>query len=188
MNIFILNEDPVLAANDHCDKHVVKMILESAQMLSTAHWIGWKNILSKEFEIENMKSKQLKAWLREKVPNDLQPVYAMTHVNHPCTIWARETKENYLWLCRHAKALCEEYTRRYSRRHKSENIIDWLSESLPPHLVQCELGLTTFAQAMPDIYKHERAIEAYRAYYINEKSHIAKWRYSYTPDWFLKSL
>jgi len=188
MNIFILNEDPVLAAKDHCDKHVVKMILESAQMLSSAHWIGWKEKLLMNDVANGMKQRQIKQLLKENVPQNKQPAYSMTHVNHPCTVWARETKTNYLWLCSHSKALCEEYTRRYGRRHKSEDVIDWLTKNIPPHLESCEKGQTPFAQAMPDEHKDENPVTAYRNYYVEEKMKIAKWNHSHTPGWFLERL
>lgn len=181
MNIFILDEDPDVAARHHCDKHVVKMILESAQMLSTAHWMGWAQILQL---LDSMKQKQIKEALRKSVERSLQPVYSMTHVNHPCTIWTRETRKNYEWLCIHAKSLCEEYTRRYGKRHKSEDVIDWLCENVPPHLQNCDKPLTPFAQAMPDIYKADSAVVAYQSYYIGEKMRFAKWRHSHTPSWF----
>lgn len=185
MNIFILDEDPDIAARHHCDKHVVKMILESAQMLSSSHWMGWSQVLSSPADL---KQKQTKSWLLENVPYDLQPAYSMTHVNHPCTIWARETRKNYEWLCVHAKSLCEEYTRRYGKRHKSEDVIDWLIENTPPHLHNCTRELTAFAQAMPDIYKNESAVIAYRSYYVGEKMSFAKWNHSETPQWFLEAM
>jgi hypothetical protein len=94
MNIFILDKDPVVAAQMQCDKHVVKMILESAQMLSTAmDSIG------------------------------LEPPYRPTHKNHPCNVWARKSLENYQWLWRHADALGDEYTRRYGKIHKTHGIL-----------------------------------------------------------------
>ena len=182
MNIFILSEDPIQAAESQCDKHVVKMILESAQMLSTAHWLGWSIM----FHLPtNMKQKEKKRFLRENVSPDLQPSYSMTHVNHPCTIWARETKRNYLWLCMHAKALCNEYTKRYGKRHKSEDVIDWLCIHIPPHLINCKNDLTPFAQAMPNQYKDDSPVVAYRKYYIEEKAAIAKWKYTQAPAWFV---
>ena len=70
MNIFYLDKNPDLSAQLHCDKHVVKMILEYAQMLSTAH----------------------------RVLDNSQDVYKIAHKNHPCTIWVRENKSNYKWL------------------------------------------------------------------------------------------
>ena len=152
LNIFAVDSDPVVAAQSLCDAHVVKMILESAQMLCAAH------------------------------PAGVAP-YKPTHMKHPCTIWTRTSRENYDWLCRHAKALCEEYTYRYGKRHKSEDVIDWCianSSEIPNG------SLTPHPQAMPDQYKRPHFTDAYKAYYIGEKSHIAKWRRRDRPAWYAK--
>ena len=102
MNIFILDKDPKTAAKNHCDKHVVKMILVTAQMLCTAHW-----------------------------ETGGQAPYRATHKNHPCTKWARENSTNYLWLCKLGMELCYEYTSRYGRRHKTQQHIEWLFKNIP---------------------------------------------------------
>ncbi|HAW80963.1 MAG TPA: hypothetical protein DCX27_15355, partial [Balneola sp.] len=94
MNIFVLDKNPNEAARQACDKHVVKMILESAQMLCSVH------------------------------PEGTAP-YKRSFYNHPCTKWVRETDKNYDWLVDHALALCSEYTKRYGKTHKSEEIIQW---------------------------------------------------------------
>jgi hypothetical protein len=133
MNIFALHIDPKTCASLHADKHVVKMILETAQMLCAAHEIGYAP-------------------------------YKRTHYNHPCTQWARKTTANYDWLCRLGLALCDEYTRRYGRRHKSQDVIEWCEECIPDAVPLGEL--TPFAQAMPDEFKHvDDPIQAYKAYY-----------------------
>ena len=154
MNIFILDEDPVVAAQMACDSHVVKMTLESAQLLSAI------------------------------LPEFMAP-YKRTHYNHPCTKWARQTLGNYQWLCAHAKALAKEYTYRYDRRHKCEDIIDYCTSK--QHLAGLtHLNVTPFAQAMPDQYKREDAVLAYRLYYIFEKPGFARWRNGRpAPDWWL---
>ena len=152
MNIFAVDQDPKISAQQLCDKHVVKMILESAQMLCAVYDNG-------------------------KAP------YKRAFYNHPCTIWARESQENYEWLLDHATAMCEEYTKRYGKIHKSQAIILWCfmhykSLSLP------KTGLTPFAQAMPEQYKNNCGVTAYRAYYNGEKSGFATWKKRKTPDWF----
>ena len=139
MNIFVLDENPSLAAKYHCDKHVVKMILESAQMLSTI--------------------------------NPSPSSYKPTHKNHPCTLWAAASFNNYQWLYRLALALGDEYTYRYGKVHKSIGVI--LSLPNPKHLPNTPR--TPFALAMPDQYKSACAIESYRAYYVNEKKDILKY-------------
>ena len=102
MNIFILDKDPKAAAEYHCDKHVIKMILETAQMLCTAHW-----------------------------ETGSQAPYRATHKNHPCTKWTRLNTSNYKWLCGLGLELCAEYTNRYGKIHKTQQHIDWLSKNIP---------------------------------------------------------
>jgi len=139
MNIFVLDQDPLKAARDQCNKHVVKMLLESAQLLVTAFPPGTTR-------------------------------YKHTHVNHPCGKWVRASLSNYEWLLRHACELCNEYTRRYGKVHKTEHIIASLEQPDLP-----DLGLTPFAQAMPEQYRDADPVKAYRAYYIGEKARFAKW-------------
>lgn len=149
MNIFVLDKDPRLAAIFLCDKHIVKMILESAQMLCTVY-------------------------------GDTAP-YKPTHKSHPCTKWVQQSQQNYNWLCEHAHAMCAEYERRYKKTHKSQKVISFCSKlaTLP------DIGLTPFAQAMPEQYKHSDAVVAYRNYYQGEKSGFAVWKYSPSPSWWV---
>lgn len=149
MNIFYVHNDPAHAAICLPDKLVVKMPLESAQMLSTAH-----RLLSGDEYC------------------DERGIYKKAYMNHPCTIWARETSQNYLWLYYHFFALCKEYETRYDRQHLSYvKLNDFLSQ-LPLGIANA--GLTTMPQAMPDEYKCQDPIKAYRDYMVNEK-HYAKW-------------
>ena len=150
MNIFVLDKNPHVAAMYACDKHVVKMILESAQMLCSVH------------------------------PEGTAP-YKRGFYNHPCTKWVRASSENYDWLIEHARALCTEYTRRYGKVHKSEKVIDWCDANRPE---LPDVGLTPFAQAMPEDYKNEDAVEAYRTYYRNDKRRFATWKDVDPPTWF----
>tara|TARA_R110000824_G_scaffold2089_4_gene9975 strand:- start:576 stop:1043 length:468 start_codon:yes stop_codon:yes gene_type:complete len=153
MNIFVVDEDPVVAARQLCDKHVVKMILETAQMLCTvAHEHGFN------------------------------APYKKTHPKHPCTLWAGQSADNWSWLLQHGLAMCAEYTRRYGRVHKSEEIIMWCTR-MPIQFCGAQ-GLTPFAQAMPEQYRNECAVTAYRAYYHGEKSGFATWK-SETPQWWI---
>ena len=152
MNIFFLHRNPNKCARYHCDKHVVKMILESAQMLCSAY------------------------------PNGDAP-YKRAFYNHPCTIWARESQENYEWLLDHAYAMCQEYTRRYGKVHKSLDTIQWCGSNYHKLNIPRK-GLTKFAQAMPEEYKNEDAVKAYRAYYLGEKTAFATWKNSETPYWY----
>ena len=152
MNIFVVDNDPEIAALQLCDKHVVKMILESAQMLCSAFENG-------------------------------EAPYKRSFYNHPCTKWARESQANYESLLTHAYELCEEYFNRYGKIHKSLDAIDWCDNNY--HKLNLpNVGLTTFAQAMPDEYKNDNAVKAYRDYYNGEKSYFAKWTNQLVPDWF----
>ena len=153
MNIFILDENPEKAARDHCDKHVIKMILESGQMLCSAHEQG-------------------------KAP------WKRSHYNHPCTIWARTTKENYRWLATLGLELCAEYTRRYNKHHKSENVLIWCAENIPTTIP--DGPLTQFAIAIKNsAYHRPTAVESYRAYYIGDKVRFARWKYCEPPQWWI---
>ncbi|MFA5746418.1 MAG: pyrimidine dimer DNA glycosylase/endonuclease V [Candidatus Pacearchaeota archaeon] len=155
MQIFILDRNPNKAARMLCDKHVVKMIVESAQILSTVH------------HIYDSKNKHL--------------VYKKTHEKHPCVIWASKSKNNYLWLLKHLQALLEEYTYRYGKDHKTTEIKKILEET-PKGLFS--VGLTSFAQVVPEEYIQKNAIKAYREFYKKEKRSFAKWTKRKKPNWF----
>lgn len=165
MNIFVVDLDPRQAAKDLADKHIVKMVVEGCQMLSTNHRLsGSHNVYT--------------------IPVNL---YKQAFANHPCTIWARQTKENYMWLADHTLELCHEYTRRYNKIHSCENMSVWFSKYYP--LRTPDGDLTPFAQAMPDEFKvHGNGVSAYRKYYIGVKSKFAKWKYTKIPDWYTEGL
>ena len=155
MNIFILDQNPIEAARQHMDKHCVKMILEHTQMLSTA--------------------------IRIHSNNSVEEIYKTAHLNHPCTIWTRQNRSNFLWLCEMTEELFKEYTKRYQKSHKSYSIFQSCrnnSNFIPNG------PLTPFAQAMPDQYKDADAVKAYRAYYMGEKKAFAKWKLGNIPDWW----
>lgn len=175
MNIFILDENLDKCAEYHVDKHIVKMPLESAQMLCTIHWINKyvghipRKLTSDEWG-EVSKHKTV----------DPRPFpYLPTMYNHPCTIWARTSLSNYEWLYTYALALGEEYTYRYGKVHKSIDVILHL-----PDLTLPDNGLTPWAQAMPEGLQQLCAVSAYRDYYREEKSHLASWKYRDKPDWY----
>ena len=154
MNIFVLDCDVKKCAEYHNDKHVVKMILETAQLLCGVHH------------------------MTEQPTN---PPYKLSHKNHPCSIWARESITNYLWLCELGLELCYEYTHRYGKRHKSQDVIEWCIEN-KPNLP--EKGFTEPAKAMPEEYKVKSVVESYRNYYRGEKASFSKWKNRQTPQWF----
>jgi len=176
MNIFVLHDSPLTSAHHMCDKHIVKMPVETAQMLSTVH----RMLDGTEYVDYSKNGRRIKRWTHP-YDNDMPDgkfLYHATMMNHPCTIWARETLGNYMWLVYHGKELCREYTRRYGRRHASESIIEFCHNSWPENIDQDTYHkVTPFAQAMPDEYKVEGdAVSAYRNYYIGEKSRFARWK------------
>ncbi len=153
MNIFVLDYNPVKAAQFQCDKHVVKMPLESAQILCSAFDPG------------------------------IAP-YKRTHYNHPCSIWARKSRDNYIWLIQHGLALCEEFTYRYKKNHKSREVILWCQKKNKQLNFETEVK-TNFTLCFDDKYKIGNAVESYRQYYKVEKKEIAKWtKCRQKPSWF----
>ena len=155
MNIFVLDRSPGIAARMQCDRHVVKMTLESAQMLCTAI-------------------------------NELggQAPYKSAHGNHPCSVWARETLSNFIWLWEHGTALANEYTERYGKVHKSEAVMWECMDKLRP-LSFVHTSRTPHPLCMPDEYKSDDAVESYRRFYIGEKAGFAQWnKTTEAPPWW----
>jgi len=186
MNIFVLDKDPVISAEYHCDKHVVKMILEASQMLSTAHWIKLLELNQKSIA-DFKRMRDMKEYLYQSTNKKLQPPYKLTHPRHPCTIWTHQTKQNYLWHVDLCDALCKEYTRRYNRIHKSEQYVSWFRNNLPLNIK--DDVLEDFAICMKDEYKiSDDPVVCYKFYYIKDKSRFAKWRYTKEPLWYTKGV
>lgn len=152
MNIFVLDPSPIKSARMQCDKHVVKMVLETAQILST---------------VCDMKGL-----------GNPDSLYRPTHKAHPCVKWAAECDSNAHWLLQHGAALLLEYRFRYDRRHKSTAVFKHLAASLPP---ADPSKRTPHVQCMPDQYRCESAVEAYRSYYIGEKHSFAEWNRGRPP-------
>jgi hypothetical protein len=181
MNIFYLDKDPKLAAQYHCDKHVVKMILESAQLLSTAH-----RVLDGELgHYISLGNRKLKQWTLSDWRETL--LYKTAHYNHPCAVWVRKSSENYKWLYELFKELCIEYYNRYNKEHASySKLMDALSY-LPDNIPRDRF--TEPPQAM-DLYPQCKVpgdtVQAYRNYYKEIKSEIAEWRYTTKPYWYTK--
>lgn len=159
MNIFYLDPDPELAATYHCDKHVVKMIMETVQMMSTAH---------RELDGD--------AWA------DQVGLVRATHKNHPSTIWTRSSVDHYDWMRHLLFYLCEEKRKRFITPHSYEKFIDILA--VVPENIE-DSGFTPPPQCMPDAYKTSCSVKSYRKFYINEKSHFAKWAHSPMPEWYV---
>lgn len=175
MNIFALDDDPKLAAQYHYDKHVVKMILESAQMLSTAYY----DLSSKPFKIKP----EYKVEIESSYPR-IEGFYKAAFVNHPCSVWARKNISNWKWLLELALNLCDEYTHRYKKIHKTESVLKWMLKNNP----QLNTGdRTEFSRAMNEDLKNNNSIssvDAYRKLYTTDKLYLAKWTNRNSPDWF----
>lgn len=183
MNIFFVHHEPLVAASMLSDKHVVKMILESAQLLSTAHRVldGTKTTI-----VNKGRKKTV-----YKLDGSLdETLYSATHVNHPSAVWARQTAINYAWLLLHFKGLLCEYTTRYKKEHACSKLAAILSQV--PQNISTE-PLTIPPCAMDDQYKihanpvsMKEVVENYRNYYIIGKAAINKWQHSPTPDFITK--
>ena len=148
MNIFFLHKHPVIAAQMQCDKHVVKMVLETAQMLSTAaraqgHDVGYKSAYPK----------------------------------HPMTLWVSQNADNFRWAWLHGMSLAKEYTNRYDKIHKSQEIL----EQLENYATGDENHITEPPQCMPDQYKTDNYVTAHRNYYVGDKKRFAKYKNCKTP-------
>ncbi len=177
-----MSRDPKEAASFHCDKHVCKMIIESAQMLSTVHWHFLLNYNGKEMS-DFKRVKDAKQWLAKATPKLHQPPYMLTHYNHPCNIWARKSIENYMWLSNHGLHLCNEYTERYGKIHKTQRVHEWLNKHVPVGILSS--SLSEHPVCMPDDCKISNdAVECYRRYYAVHKSRFAKWKATPEPSWF----
>ena len=178
MNIFVLDESPKISARYHCDKHTVKMIVESAQMLSTAH-----RMLDGIEEVRLTKTGRKGRYYKLQDSRE-NVMYKAVHYNHPSTVWTRQSKANYEWHYKLFYELCKEYTHRYGKVHMTETkLLDALSK-VPENIP--DVGLTRFPQAMPDYCKKSDPIDAYRYYYINEKKYFAKWTNREVPEWFVQ--
>lgn len=171
MNLFIISRCIKECAEAMFDKHISKIILEAVQMLCAA-----KILLSDNVDIENCPIK----------------LYRITHKNHPVSIWVRTSLENYMWTLDLVDAMHSEWKYRYEhpsdKEHKSYIVAKYLREYAPKAsqfpLQSC---LTPFAQAMPDEYKCEDAVEAYRKYYQSpEKQKFASWKKRKAPEWYNK--
>ena len=158
MNIFVLHTDPVKAAKMQCDKHVVKMVLETAQLLCTAHYLSG-----------------------ETSPNFYKP----THKSHPCTKWAANSSSNYKWLYEHFTALCDEYAHRYGKTHLSDKKLREALQTEPVNILQSKMEQWPLAMtSSPECIK-DSVVESYRAYYKTKRDKFKMvWTKRDVPSWF----
>jgi len=179
MNIFVLDLDPKKCAEYHCDSHICKMITEHNQILGsiayTARGVNRKAEITPEFINEFFQG-----FPRKHLDGKSHP-YGIGYKNHPCTQWAKASRENYEWLCDLNLEMCKEYTKRYGRIHAGQRITEWYAHNQPRLK---EIGMTPFAQAMPDDCKNPDVVKAYRKYYQDYKSRFAKWAHGPTPNWY----
>ena len=175
MNIFYLHHDTKICAEMHVDKHCVKMILEYAQLLSTAHRVldGHESITT------SVSGRKKKTWTIGDHRNDV--LYSATHINHPSAIWVRHSDKNYSWLFEMFKSLLEEYTYRYGKNHACEKLL-WALEVRPNNIPR---GIFTEpTPAMPDHYKVAGdSIQSYKNYYLGDKQRMFSWKNRPTPSW-----
>ena len=164
----------------HNDKHVVKMILEYAQLLSTAHRV-LDGTLIDGYSKTGRKQK------RYVLSGNLDSIlYASTHINHPSAVWVRQSDKNYSWLFEMFESLLEEYTYRYGKKHACEKLV-WALEVRPNNIPRG--NFTEPTPAMPDDVKIPGdSIKSYRNYYINNKTHLANWKKRTTPEWYIANI
>ena len=172
MNIFALDRNPRIAAEMMCDQHIVKMIVESIQMLSAVIDMNYKD--------------------RYKGADSSPPSqtlglygYPKSVCKHPCTLWLAESRGNYKWLIKHTRAMCLEYSKRYNKSHASEGLV-MVCEAQEQYLDFLYHRKTEFVQAMPDQAKKKDPIKGYRNFYNLYKFAFARWQKTRpAPDWYV---
>ena len=178
INIFFLDKNPTKCAEMHVDRHVTKMVLEYAQLLSTAHRV-LDGTLSDGVSQSGRKRKQY------ILNSDLeQTLYSATHLNHPSAVWCRQSSANYMWLAELLEECCKEYTYRYGKIHKVEQIglMQLLKNQFPKNLPEGKWTEPT--PAMPDDYKVPGdSIQSYKNYYLGDKTRMFSWKNRETPAW-----
>ena len=183
MNIFYLDKDPTEAAKQSCDKHVVKMIVESAQMLSTAHRMIDGNLYTDKTKA----GRNIKRW-KHPNPNMEKTLYKACHTGHPSTVWVMESAYNYHWLYKHMMALNTEFKMRYGHilDHKTVQLLEG-ALMYPPKNISLNTIATDPPPAMPDYCKIPGdSVASYRKYYIFEKQRFATWKSPSTvPAWYI---
>lgn len=181
MNIFVLSENPVEAAQLQCNAHIVKMIVESAQMLSTAHRV--LDGILKRAPSKSGKTMS-KHWT---LPDDREAtMYKAVHMNHPCTVWTMSSSANYDWHYRHFIALCEEYTYRYNKIHATERLLAAYLRQIPKNI---KFGdRTQFPLAMksnPECMFPNDPVKSYRMFYQTKQDRFKMvWTKREVPEWF----
>lgn len=179
MNLFYLDIRPEKCATLHCDKHVVKMIIEYAQLMSTAH----RMLDGSEYEDKTKNGRRIRRW---KHPNNNMEnvLYKASHINHPTAVWTRESLGNYQYLYKLFCALCDEYTYRYGKTHLTDTLLRQVLGE-PPQNIPNE-RFSAPPPAMPDDCKEKNVINAYHKYYRLYKKDFARWTNRSVPS-FMKA-
>ena len=168
MNLFYLHKEPEVSATLHCDKHVVKMIIEYAQMLSTAH----RMLDGEAYYGLSKNGRKIQRWRLDSDREDI--LYKASHINHPSTRWVRENAIQYQYAYDMFTNLCDEYTYRYGKVHMTDSKLRNLLDNIPNNI---QLGeWSEPPQCMPDDVKVENnSLQAYHKYYREYKKSFAKW-------------
>lgn len=174
MNIFYVDKDPTVSAQSLVDSHVVKMILESAQLLSTAH-----RILDGFEYTDTTGKRKIKRW--DLPGEEGQFIYKATHINHPSAKWVRESAYNYSWLYAHFVALMEEYKFRYAKTHACVKLCKYLQHP-PKNISYCLFSQPPCAMDKSYIIS-KNAVVNYQNYYKYGKAHLHKWTKREIPEW-----
>ena len=175
MNIFFLDKSDFKSAEYLCDKHVPKMLLESCQMLSTAVHQHKENI-----------PYDLPLYQHHPVWKNVDNLYKKAYPNHPMTKWVSLNRGNFKWALGNAGFIHLEYFKRYNKHHKSSRIIKIIHQN---NYMDCipEGDFTEPPQCMPDEYKDDDYVTAYRRYYSNDKKYFAKWEKGRScPEWWVQ--
>jgi hypothetical protein len=171
VNIFYLDKNPQKCAEMHVDKHCVKMILEYAQLLSTAHRV-LDGVLTDGL---SQSGRKRKLYVLNDSRNEI--LYSATHVNHPSAIWCRQSDSNYMWLAELLEECCKEYSYRYGKIHKVESsgLMQSLKNVFPKNIPN--KPFTEPTPAMPDECKVPgNSLMSYHNYYNMNKQHLWSWK------------
>jgi len=179
MNVFYLDQNPWTAARYHCDKHVTKMILEYGQLLSTAH----RMLDGRKYYELTKNGRRIARW-KLKDPKMEAGLYKASHINHPSAVWTRSHENNYYWVYEAFKGVLKEYDFRYRGYDKYESARELVSLLVERPKNMPNVGFTPPPQCMPDEYKCDSAVEAYRNYYKGAKAGFASWKNTKTPTWW----
>ena len=172
MNIFVLDYDVKKCAEYHVNQHIIKQISEYSQILATNIYLTTGHII----EVSNQ---ELFYKLYPKCKHTILP----THQNHPVTVFARKSIQNFKWLMRLLDEIHKEWIYRYN--HPKNKIhasyYKLLDGYVEPNLP--DIGMTDFSLVMPDKYKYDCAVKSYRDYYIGDKQHLLKYKRREYPEW-----